>query len=317
MSAPLTLPDEIREPGTVESTVFTATHRLDDSGLYTDESLARLIDAVPREMLGFSAMGTDPENYVWGEADVDGFDGATLLEAVKRGRFWLTVRKVMEVAPDHAAAVDELYDALENLCPGFEATRRSANILISSPTAMVYYHVDVPQNILWHVRGRKRVYVYPDWRDDVPEDLYEAVLDADREEDVPYRRAFDDRAEVYDLNPGEWITWPQNTPHRVENLEGLNVSVSTEHYTPRALRYVRSVRANRTLRKFGLRPTSAPTEGVGYAARMGVFTAKRLAEKYAARKAVYEYPTNFRIDFDAEGCMAPIEGRELPEFGRV
>lgn len=311
----LDLPEEIEAPGKIEESVFTATHRLAETGLFTDERLVELIDRTPRHLLGLSAMGRDPETYVWSEGVFDDCDGPTIMEAVRRGRLWLNVRKIMENAPEYAAAVDKLYDELEERCPGFVATRRSANVLISSPEAMVYYHVDVPQNILWHVRGRKKVYVYPDWRRDVSQDVYEAICDVDRTEDAPYQKSFDERAEIYDVGPGEWVTWPQHTPHRVENTEGLNISVSTEHYTPRALRYVRSIRANRTLRKYGLGSDATPTEGLGYAVRHGVFVAKRLVEKYAVKKGDYEYPRTFRLDLDAPGCMAPLEGCELPDFG--
>ncbi|MEM1063600.1 MAG: hypothetical protein AAGJ97_14845, partial [Planctomycetota bacterium] len=223
--------------------------------------------------------------------------------------------KIMEQAPDYARLVDAMYDELEEHCPGFVATRRSANILISSPEALVYYHVDVPQNILWHVRGKKQVFVYPDWRRDVDQATYEGICDVVLSEDAPYKAEFDERAEVFDIEPGQWITWPQNTPHRVTNVEGLNVSVSTEHYTPRALRHVRSIRANRTLRQLGLPTDSVPTEGVGYAVRHGVFVVKRLVEKYATKKADFEYPRGFRLDLDKPGCMDPFDGVDPAEFG--
>jgi hypothetical protein len=35
------------------------------------------------------------------------------------------------------------------------------SLLISSPGAMVDYHANPGPNILWHVRGNKRVWIYP------------------------------------------------------------------------------------------------------------------------------------------------------------
>jgi hypothetical protein len=51
--------------------------------------------------------------------------------------------------PEFRILVNALYDELEANCPGFRALRRSANLLVSSPSAMVYYHADAPLNMLW------------------------------------------------------------------------------------------------------------------------------------------------------------------------
>ncbi|QDT39129.1 hypothetical protein Pan189_35320 [Stratiformator vulcanicus] len=313
------LDPEHRVPGALEAQILTAQHRLLETGLFTDEGLIELMERHPRALCNLSMMGTNQEEYVWGDVDATGYDAADLLRAVKEGRFWINVRQIMKHQPELRRIVDELYDELENQSPGFVATRRSANVLISSPDAFVYYHVDVPQNILWHIRGRKRVWVYGEWEDIVPRDIYEAIVDCSREEDVPYRSEFDQKADVFDLEPGQVITWPQNTPHRVENLDGLNVSLSTEHYTPRAFRKVRVIRANRFLKNvLGLPVKQEQTDGPVFALKNSVFLAKRTVEKYCVRKQDYSYPVKYRLNFDAPQLMEAVEqsaGESLQSAG--
>ena len=114
---------------------------------------------------------------------------------------------------------------------------------------MVYFHVDGPPSFLWHVRGRKRVWVYPHLDERVlSRELLEDVYAGTRQEYVPYRSAFDDDAEVFDLEPGQVAMWPHNAPHRVTNLDSFNVSLVTDHWTPESRRRARLYKANRFLR---------------------------------------------------------------------
>ncbi|MEM9704377.1 MAG: cupin-like domain-containing protein, partial [Planctomycetota bacterium] len=240
---------------------------------------------------------------------------ADILEALKKGRLWLNMRQVLDHQPEAAAAINRLYDDLEAACPGFQATRRSANILVSSPGAMVYYHIDVPQNILWHVSGEKRVWAYPKRLADTPHEELEAIIAVKKEEDSAYEPAWDEHAFVVDLKPGEWITWPQNTPHRVVNQVGLNISISTEHYTPRAFKYVRAHRANRMLKdRFGLPLKSTATTGLGYASKSAAYLAGRAIQEYVTKKRdLFHYPRTFRVDPTAEHATVELNGGATPE----
>ena len=48
---------------------------------------------------------------------------------------------------------------------------------------------------------------------------------------MPYEKWFDDYATVFELQPGEMVTWPLYAPHRVLNHDCLNISVTMEHWT--------------------------------------------------------------------------------------
>ena len=69
---------------------------------------------------------------------------------------------------------------------------------------------------------------------------------------------------MYDLQPGEMVTWPQHTPHRVVNTDGVNVSLSTEHMTSRAARRNNVFLANRHFRQSARRQSFRSTELTGW-----------------------------------------------------
>ncbi|MCH8829996.1 MAG: cupin-like domain-containing protein [Planctomycetes bacterium] len=308
------LPDA--RPRQLEEEVTKFQHRLADSGLFSDENLIRIMDDHPRDYCNVSRMGIDNSTYEWGEGDTTGLTGADLLEAVRKGRLWINVRRLMWYQPELRSLVERLYAELEQKCPQFHTSKHSANLLISSPNALVYYHLDVPQNILWHIRGRKRVWVYPLDERTISRDLLVRTVAGERIEDLPYNAGMDEFAQVFDLQPGDVVTWPQNFPHRVENENELNVSLSTEHYTPRQLRHVRVCRANCLLRKtVGYRSRSLKTDGFGYAVKSSLLLGTRVIQRLWGRGDVsYDYPMTFRVNPNAPDGVEPLENAETPEL---
>ena len=106
------------------------------------------------------------------------------------------------------------------------------------------------------------MWAYPLETGIVSPETIEAVLTGEASEELAFRQDYDRHAKVVDLKPGQMITWPQHTPHRVVNTSGLNVSLSTEHMTQRALRKNNVYLANRHFRRmFGRGFTSTTIEG--------------------------------------------------------
>ncbi|MEM8864355.1 MAG: hypothetical protein AAGF31_02280 [Planctomycetota bacterium] len=276
-----------------------AGHRLHQSPLFTDEGLIETLAKHPEAALGVNTMGDDPcHSEEWREGVTDGHDAATLLEAVKNGRLWLNLRRVMDHHPEYNELIHSLYDELETIVPGLHTFNRTANLLISSPTALVYYHLDCPVNILWHVRGTKRVWVYPINRGIVCDESREAVLCGEAPEELDYSPKLDELADVYDLEPGQLITWPQHTPHRVVNTSGLNVSISTEHMTHQACRLNNVYLANRHFRRmFGGGFRSTELNGFAPAAKeLALRVARRIPGLAPPPNQGFNYPKTFAID---------------------
>lgn len=229
---------------------LVGTHHLTNAKLFSDPALIDLLDRFPRERLYAFTMGTDPNRIDENRLVChDGVSGADLLQAVRKGRLWLNITRVDRADTAYRDLIDRLYAELSALLPGFSPDASQGTLLISSPGAQVYYHADGPASVLWHLRGHKRVWVYPAldphyMRRDLLEDIFAGV----RHEYLPYDASYDAGAQVFDLSPGQWITWPQNAPHRVVNSDSVNVSLSTEHFTAAGRRRYQVYMANRFFR---------------------------------------------------------------------
>lgn len=287
---------------------LVATHNLHQSELFTDAALIELLDNFPRQNLYVLTMGTNSARIENRFALHDGVSGAELLRAVKNGRLWLNVTRVDRADRRYRALIDQLYTQLAAQVPGFRPDFSQGTLLISSPHALVYYHADGPASVLWHIRGRKRVWVYPalDERYMQREHLEDIIVGV-RHEYLPYEIAYDRAAQVYDLEPGQWIAWPQNAPHRVTNLDSVNVSLSTEHFTRESRRRTRVYAANRFFRtRFGLRGLSVREQGPAAMVKSAVHGLVRKAGLERLRPK--QHVPSMRVDPDAPGGVVALEG---------
>ena len=311
----------------LEEGVLLARHWLQETGLFSDQALVKIIDSHPADCLHINTMGYDANQFAWREGDRNGVPADVLLDTVKRGHLWINVRNLLDHQPAHARIVNQLYDELEANSPHFTGIQRSANLLISSPTVLVHYHVDLPVNMLWHLRGTKRVWVYPHFdRRFVSQQVMEMVCSGEFSEDVPYDPEFDNYALVYDVQPGQLLTWPQHTPHRVTNLEGLNVSLSTEHKNARAIRRINVHLANQFLRRtFRLPCHSSSVDGPLAHLKQTVARSVRLRDRIVGKtRKQYTYPVSFKVDPSAEPGFtlldvdkdALVAPHENPEFSK-
>jgi hypothetical protein len=286
---------------------LVATHNLQQSELFTDAALIDLLDHFPREHLYALTMGNDlartDDNRL---ALHDGVSGAELLRAVKNGRLWLNITRVDRADASYRALIDQLYAQLAAQVPGFSPVASQGTLLVSSPHALVYYHADGPASALWHIRGRKRIWIYPALDERyVRRDLLEDIFAGVRHEYLPYEHAYDQAAVVYDLEPGQWATWPQNAPHRVTNLDSVNVSLSTEHFTRQSRWRARVYTANRFLRtRLGLRNLSARENGP-------VAVMKTVVHRVASKAGldplqVKRHVPSMRVDPDATGGVVTL-----------
>ena len=103
---------------------------------------------------------------------------------------------------------------------------------------------------------------------------------------------------MFDAEPGQLITWPQLAPHRVENLEGLNVSLSTEHKNARARRRLNVHTGNHVMRqRFGYACQSIDIDGWDAHVKQFLARLDRYAGKLAGKeKEQWTYPITFVLD---------------------
>jgi hypothetical protein len=302
----------------VEEEILLARHNLHESGLFGDENLIRMFDTHPEVDFGINTMSRSNDEFAWREGKRNGVSSEKLLELIHRGHLWVNLRNVLSHHADVRQAIHSIYDELESNSSKFKARNRSANLLISSPGAIVYYHLDVPVNMLWHIRGRKRVWVYPPFDTRfAPQEVVESICAAEMVEDAPFDPSYDDFAQIYDVEPGQLLTWPQLTPHRVENLDsGLCVSLSTEHVNSRAGRRINVHLANQYLRRtFGLPCKSFAVEGPNAYLKQALIRAVRKVRKLTRQEVSKKnnYPVSFYVDPESPTGYTLLEGSATPK----
>lgn len=257
---------------------LTLKHRLAESGLFEDDALAELIERYPETHYNLHAMSApeDPRAS-WTRGLIGSADGREVIEGVKAGRLWLNLRRVHEVDERFAKLLDAMFAEFEAKVPGLVTFKRNMGVLVSSPRAQVFYHADVPGQSLWQVRGRKRIWIYPNTEPFLRKHDLEDMILGLSEEEIAYEPWFDAHASVHDLEPGQMLTWALNGPHRVVNEDVMNVSVTTEHFTPEIRRRYAVRYGNALLRRGagGVGASSDAITGPGFYAKAGLAAAHR------------------------------------------
>lgn len=307
-----TLKDKVFRDWTEENTkifrkdIMTVRHRLSETGLFTDEALIELLEKHPSEKLDVCTMSNHdpkfPNKMLTG--DFRDADGKTLLEAAKAGAVWINVRQGMNVHPEYKAVLDDMYGAIAEITgqPPFNAR---GGILISSPIAKVPYHCDQTETILWHVRGKKRIYLYPVKEEFLSDEAYHNIITNDLEDDIPFDPEMDKHAFIGDLEEDQMISWPLNAPHRVDN-QTFCVSVTTE-YSSRESAFKNSVMYTNAFlaKRFGVKSKWA---SASMPEKVVKSVAGRVLRKAGAMKT--ENGTDFvafKIDKSAENFIQPVE----------
>ena len=296
-----------------------ARHCLADFELFSDEALTTLLESHPREALQAFTMGSDvTQRSDWQPVDTSGATAADLLKSASHGRLWFNIHHVQQFHSAYRDITDRVFAELREMCPGFQPLNCDVTLIISSPAALVYYHADAQPNLLWHLRGHKRIWIYPEGvRKFIAQELMEDIFASFADEEAAYTPDFDHRATQFDVSPGDVICWPQNAPHRVTNLEGLNVSLSTVFQTEASERRKLTYCANRLFRRTYHIPLWS-TKETGMAAGL-----KRTAFR-AFRKMGWvhtpprrAYIAKLRIDPLAPSGCSPVAGDSvLTEFSR-
>lgn len=293
-----------------------ARHRLGELGVDRDDALVALLDLQPRQRLQAFTMGTAADRPAdWQPVEPGDADGEALLAATKAGRLWLNLLRVDQTDAELAHLQARLFAEIVAAGGDVEPGSPRSTLLVSSPGAQVYFHVDAGPNVLWHLRGEKRVFVYPARNERlVPTSLLQDIFAGVRTENLPYDTAFDVLAESVDLVPGDVIAWAQNSPHRVQNVSGLNVSLSCEFASRASRRREYTVLANRFLARDVHLPVRSGRE-------LGpIASSKRLVYR-AARwlhiertSAHYDYVTDLVVDPNSPDGIRRLEAPVRAQF---
>lgn len=281
-------------------------HALASSDLFTDDGLARLIDTLPKERVAINTMAAGSHRLdSWSYCDRAGHSGRDIIDVLKRGRLWINMTRLETVDSRFSSLLATMYAEFREHVPGFDTFKRSIGLLISSRDAQVFYHADVPGQSLWQIRGRKRIFIYPGDEPFLkPRDI-ENVVRGITEEEIAYRPWYEDYAQAHDLEAGDMLHWKLNCPHRVMNLATVNVSMTTEHWTPEIRRSYAMNYGNGVLRSLGWRPRSRDLRGPAFWSKVALTAAWRASGLH--RELSYRRSYKYRIDPAQLGGLAPVE----------
>ncbi|MGV6859762.1 MAG: cupin-like domain-containing protein [bacterium] len=216
--------------------ILVTRHSLHRSPLFSDESLRELLGKHPASLSMVYAMPSrQGSEKSFREGDFGKRSPEEIFQAIERGQLWVQLLQLNKSHEEFAQLEQQIIGEMKQQIPGFRPSRCKLSLLISSPGINVSYHADIPRNALWHLRGQKRVYIYPPTEEFISHEALENICLGTTQESLPYRPEFDDSAYVVEMQPGDVATWPVNAPHRVENLDTLNVSLVMEYFEPHAL----------------------------------------------------------------------------------
>lgn len=301
--------DRTRYPGPIRTAQIHA-HDLVAQGFAEDEALAAVLDRYPADLFDINLYDYDDEGQVSLRTGARGrLDGGQLLEAIQQGRLWVNMRDVERGWPElWRATLAEFDRVMGEAYPGLRAVSRNGQLILSSPKARVPYHFDASGVILFHMRGRKRLFVFPGDEAHLPERSMEQVIARQTTEEIPYVRAFEQDAQAIDLEPGQALTWPFFAPHRVENLDRFCVSLSVDFQTWTSRLRRGALYTNAVLRSRGGAPRS--TDRMGQAELAARWAASVLLRKTGALKSRLE---QFERDFEPDAGAVDGAGRLSPE----
>lgn len=244
----------------VDLTPFAIQHELPNHPLFQLESIVELSKRLPKEQREYvfakKEFGTHDnlEQYKHA-ADNDDLSTDELINAIEDQNIVIVLRNV-ESDEIYGDFVNQCLDSLSKFVEPVTGpiSGRESFIFVSPPKAYTPYHWDPEQNFFMQVRGKKQMAIY-----DVTDRqiLPESALEKYYSEGQLITKCSDelfDNYELFDMNPGDGVYVPVTAPHWVKTLDEVSISVSINFRTPSSIRRARVFRANRMMRRLGLRP---------------------------------------------------------------
>lgn len=180
---------------------------------------------------------------------------AETLQQIRDANAWMSLLNVQS-DPLYRTLVDQILDELkphlDPLDPGM--CYRGGWIFVTSPRAVTPFHFDKEHNFILQVQGRKRLYVW-DHRDTIAAcEEARNRFHAHHERDLlVWREDLRQRAQVFDLEPGQGAYMPSTSPHMVENGSAPSITMSFTYYTDATRRASALHGAHHHLRRLGVR----------------------------------------------------------------
>lgn len=239
---------------------FRIHHRLADHPLLSLDALASLTGRLERDRVEFNSGRLKPDQRPEDVPTIDTMTAPEIVRSIETADAWMVLKNV-ETMPEYRDLIAGfLTDAAKALghASAAEAGMRDFQgfIFVASANAVTPFHIDYEENFFVHLAGDKAMHVF-DNRDRtlVPEEELEVYPGKHR--NLRHDDAFESRAEIYDMRPGDGLFLPYTWPHWVRTGSRPAVSMAITWKSRRDIRMNNLYFANAMLRKVGL-PQSAP-----------------------------------------------------------
>lgn len=260
--------DFARDPRLLRD-VVTATHRLAELPMFSDDGLTQLLDRHPRAAARVTTMGYDPTHPsdlrtgLLGPADGSRWSGSEFLAMIRRGRLCVTLHNVVDHHRHFGHLVERLCQEMMECQPGLRTGSHNGDLVIASPHTLTYFRLDADPTVFWQIHGSRWVSIYPKQRPFMNAATIEDQIASNSQSTIYFEPEFDNHAEIIELSSGGVLAPPQHTPYRIIGGDSLCVSLVT-HYKTRDTQWLNQThRANRYLRGyFGFEGTSVEVNGI-------------------------------------------------------
>ena len=287
-------------------TPLPVSHNLHEHELFSEAGLAELLETYPREHYSLVQWGAQGATATWREGELRGLSGRDAIAAAARACVWINLRNVARIDARYGELLSCIAEETARRMPDLGAYNWTMGILISSPRSRTVYHADLPGQSLLQIRGAKKIYVFPRAAPFITEQHIERIALSGVEASIPYEPWYEDFASVHELRPGDMLHWPLNAPHRVDNEDCLNVSVTLEYFTRDIRRSHMVTMANAIMRtQFGASPKRLTIHGPSFWAKAVLQRALRNTKRIKREDRAHRKP-EFRLDPSHPGGIVEI-----------
>lgn len=239
----------------IDKRSFVFTHSLAGHPLFSVEKLLEVAKSASRRPgdLYFDA-GDIKVDQKWGSIPLSEMTYVQALKRIETAGAWMIMKHV-ESDPAYQEVLDGCTrSVLEAAGPlGKLLSKPEMLVIVSSPNRVTPFHMDGECNFLVQVAGTKTVRVYDrSNREVLTEEEIENFYTCD-DFAANYKPGIDRHAHQVELKPGEGVHIPVIFPHWVQNGPEVSVSLSINYELPDFYR-ADYFRANRMMRKFGMKP---------------------------------------------------------------
>ena len=235
---------------------FKVKHHLATHPLFRLQRLIRLAQNLDRDRIEYNSgkveIGQRPEDT----PRID-MPPAEVIRSIEQCHAWLVIKNV-EKDPEYKSLLEGVIADIREAA-GLDAedmTDIRGFVFVSSANSITPFHIDGEDNILVHIHGEKFVRVFDNEdRSLVGEEAME--MSPDKHRNQPYRPEFEQRAELFELMPGEGVHIPYLWPHWVATGSAYSISMAVTWKSARVIRLNKIRFMNGALRRLGM-PQNPP-----------------------------------------------------------